>query len=101
MELEKLKGYLQTYLDNVITPTINKELVSDEDEPITLSAHALIMGSYKPPMLHVFIDIDPNWNGSILNRVEKDIEDFIRIFSIDNRVKIHWNKRPFFRNSNK
>jgi hypothetical protein len=96
MDLEKIKNYLQTYLDDVLTPTINKELVGEEDEPITLTVHALRKGSYQPPIFHIFIDIDPNWQGSLLKRLEKNIEDFIRIFSIRNRIKVHWNKRPLF-----
>jgi hypothetical protein len=96
MDLEKIKNYLQTYLDDVLTPTINRELVGEEDEPITLTVHALRKGSYQPPIFHVFIDIDPKWQGSLLKRLEKDIEDFIKIFSIKNKVKVHWNKRPLF-----
>lgn len=96
MELDKIKDYLQTYLTDVITPMINKELVGEEDEPITLTVNALRIGSYNPPIFHVFIDIDPQWKGSILKRMEKDIEDFIKIFSINNKIKIHWNKRPAF-----
>ena len=54
------------------------------------------IGTYQPPIYHVFIDIDPNWNGSLLKRLEKNIEDFIKIFSIRNKIKVHWNKRPLF-----
>ena len=96
MDLDKVKDYLQTYLDDVITPDINRELVGEEDEPITLTVNALRIGSYKPPIFHIFIDIDPNWKGSMLNKLEKNIEDFVKIFSISNRVKVHWNKRPLF-----
>ena len=96
MEIEKIQDYLQNYLNDVLTPAINKELVGEEDEPIKLSVYTLRLGSYNPPIFHVFIDIDPHWKGSILKRMEKDIEDFIRIFSIDNKVKVHWNKRPAF-----
>lgn len=96
MDLDKIKGYVQNYLDEVITPTINKELVGDEDEKITLTVHALKKGSYQPPIYHIFIDIDPNWNGSILKRLEKNIQDFMRVFSINNTIKVHWNKRPGF-----
>lgn len=96
MDIEKIHEYLQTYLDDVVTPAINKELVGEEDEPISLTVHTLRMGSYNPPTFHVFIDIDPNWNGSILKKIEKDIENFLKIFSMENKVKVHWNKRPLF-----
>jgi hypothetical protein len=96
MDLDKIKDYLQTYLDDVITPDINRKLVGEEDEPITLTVNALRIGSYEPPIFHIFIDIDPNWKGSMLNKLEKNIEDFVKIFSISNKVKVHWNKRPLF-----
>ena len=96
MDIERIHGYLQQYLDDIITPTINRELVGEEDEPISLTVYTLRMGSYNPPIFHAFIDIDPNWNGSILKRLERNIEDFMKIFSIKNKVKVHWNKRPAF-----
>ena len=34
MDLEKIKNYLQTYLNHVILPNINKELVGEDDEQI-------------------------------------------------------------------
>jgi hypothetical protein len=96
MDIDKIKEYLQTYLDDVITPSINNELVGEEDEPISLTVYALRKGSYEPPIFHVFIDIDPNWRGSILKKIEKNIEDFIKIFSINYKIKVHWNKKPLF-----
>lgn len=96
MEIEKIQDYLQNYLNDVLTPSINKELVGEDDKPITLTVYTLRLGSYNPPIFHVFIDIDPNWKGSILKRMERDIEDFLKIFSINNKVKVHWNKRPAF-----
>ena len=37
MEIEKLEKYLQTYLDDVISPNMNQELVGEEDEPIKMN----------------------------------------------------------------
>jgi len=96
MNLEKIHEYLQHYLDDVITPNINRELAVDGDEPITLSVYTLRMGSYNPPIFHVFIDGAPNWKGIVLKRLEKDVENFMKIFSMNNKVKVHWNKRPAF-----
>lgn len=96
MDTEKIEQYLQNYLDDVLTPMINNELVGEEDEPITLTVNSVRKGSYQPPIFHVFVDIDPNWTGSILKRLEKNIEDFLKVFSIRNKVKVHWNKRPLF-----
>jgi hypothetical protein len=98
MELEKIKYYLQTYLDDVISPNINKELVGEEDEPIKMNVFQILKGSYQPPIYHAFIDIEPNWEGSYRKKMENDIADFFKIFSINNRIKVHWNKRPSFKN---
>jgi hypothetical protein len=94
MNLEKIKSYLQVYLDDVISPKINKELVGEEDEPIKMDVFQVLKGSYQPPIYHIFIDIEPNWDGSYRKKIENDITDFMKIFSINNKIKIHWNKRP-------
>lgn len=98
MELEKIKNYLQIYLDEVITPNINEELVGEDDEPIKMDVFQILKGSYQPPIYHAFIDIEPNWEGSYRKKIENDINDFFKIFSINNRIKVHWNKRPSFKN---
>ena len=98
MELEKIKNYLQIYLDEVITPNINEELVGEDDEPIKMNVFQILKGSYQPPIYHAFIDIEPNWEGSYRKKIENDINDFFKIFSINNRIKVHWNKRPSFKN---
>ena len=76
MNLDLIKNYLENYLEDVIVPNINKEHKFG-DTPITMNLNVLR-------------------KGSILKRMEKDIEDFLKVFSINNRVKIHWNKRPAF-----
>jgi len=98
MDLDKIKEYLQTYLDEVITPNINEELVGEDDEPIKMDVFQILKGSYQPPIYHAFIDIEPNWEGSYRKKIENDINDFFKIFSINNRIKVHWNKRPSFKN---
>jgi len=99
MEIEKLEKYLQTYLDDVISPYINKELVGEEDEPIKMDVFQVLKGSYQPPIYHIFIDIEPNWDGSYRKKIENDITDFMKILSINNKIKIHWNKRPASKDS--
>ena len=95
MEIEKLEKYLQTYLNDVITPMVNKELVGEEDEPITLTVNAIRKGTYQPPIYHVFIQIEPHDTlKSLLKKSETDITDFFKIFSINNKIKVHWNKTP-------
>ena len=99
MNLEKIKNYLQVYLDDVISPKINKELVGEEDEPIKMDVFQVLKGSYQPPIYHIFIDIEPNWDGSYRKKIENDITDFMKIFSINNKIKNHWNKRPASKDS--
>jgi hypothetical protein len=99
MNLEKIKSYLQVYLDDEISPKINKELVGEEDEPIKMDVFQVLKGSYQPPIYHIFIDIEPNWDGSYRKKIENDITDFMKIFSINNKIKIHWNKRPASKDS--
>ena len=96
MNLELVKGYLENYLEDVIVPNINKEHKFG-DSPITMELNALRVGSYQPPIFHVFIDVEPPETlKSALKKSEGDIADFLKIFSINNRVKVHWNKRPAF-----
>ena len=100
MEVEKIKKFLQSYIDSVIVPKVNKELASEEnDEPIKMEVFQVLKGSYQPPIYHVFIDIEPNWDGSYRKKIENDVNDFMKILSIPNRLKIHWNKRPAFKDS--
>lgn len=95
MDITYLKSYLKDYLDDVITPYVNAELSSDEDEeeePIKLSLHDIVKGKNQH-RFHIFIDIQPNYRGSILKKIESDISIFLRMFEIFNPW-IHWNKRP-------
>ena len=98
MDLEKIKDYLQNYLNDVILPNIN----TDESlvEPITMNVTDVLKGSYQPPIYHVFIDVEPHDILKImLKKSEEDITDFFKIFSINNKIKVHWNKRPAFKDS--
>jgi len=91
MDFERIKGFLQDYLDTVVLPTSNAE----REEPITLDVKHIIKGSYQPPIIHVFINVEPHWTPRMsLGGIEKDISNFFQIFSIKFRVKIHWNKSP-------
>ena len=95
MELSKIKEYLSYYLTSVVVPKINNELVGEDDEPISMSVTDIKKGSYQPPIYHVFINVEPHdMLKSSLRKTESDITDFFKIFSINNRIKTHWNKRP-------
>jgi hypothetical protein len=89
MNLDRIKEYLGNYLNSVLIPKINT------DEPISMNVNDVLKGSYQPPIYHVFIDIEPHDTlKSTLKQTESDIADFFKIFSINNRIKVHWNKRP-------
>lgn len=99
MKREKLKVFLQNYLDSVITPRI-KENFGDYE----FTVYDVLKGTYPPPRIHIFIDTVPNIDEGGLDmskrphkKIESDIEDFFRTLSIPNKIKIHWNKRPHFK----
>ena len=99
MKTEKVKEYLQRYLDNV---------VFDIPEEIKFTVYDVLKGTYNPPIIHVFIDTDPKietntWDtpNRIDRQVDKQIHNFFQILSIPNKIKIHWNKRPFLRKGKK
>ena len=98
MDLEKIKDYLQNYLNDVILPNIN----TDESlvEPIIMNVTDVLKGSYQPPIYHVFIQVEPHdILKSSLKKSEGDIANFFKVFSINNRIKVHWNKSPVSKNS--
>lgn len=91
MEFDRIKEFLQDYLDTVVLPASN----SERSEPLTMDVKSILKGSYQPPIIHVFIDVEPHWTPRMsLSGIEKDISNFFKIFSINFRVKIHWNKSP-------
>ena len=101
MDSDKIEKYLQAYIDNAIIPKINKELASEENDKLTkMKVFQVLKGSYQPPIYHVFIDIEPNWE-SYRKKTEIYISDFMKILSIPYRIKIHWNKRPSIKDSKK
>ena len=97
MEVGKIKKYLQVYLDEVIIPKINDELVGEDDEPIKISIHKINFGEANPNRINFFLDMEPDWSkGSYTNKINSDISNFFRMFGIDKNLHIYWNKRPLF-----
>jgi hypothetical protein len=97
MELEKIKKYLQVYLDDVITPQINEVLVGEDDEPIKISIYKVNFGEANPNRINFFLDMDPDWSkGSYTYRINSDISNFFRMMGVDKNLHIYWNKRPLF-----
>ena len=97
MEIDKIEKYLQVYLDDVLTPEINNELVGEDDEPIKLSVHKITYGIANPNRINFFLDIDPDWSkGSFINVVNSDISSFFKMLDVNKDLRIYWNKRPLF-----
>jgi hypothetical protein len=99
MNIEKLKKYLQHYLDSVILPRFQE--VKNEDKIESLQVFEILKGSYQPPIVHVFLYTTPSYHPnnrtkSQFKKLEKDIEDFIRMFGITNPTKVHINKAPVY-----
>ena len=74
MTIDKIEKYLQVYLDDVITPEINNELVGDDDEPIRITIYKINLGESNPNRINFFLDMDPDWSkGSFTNKINSDI----------------------------
>ena len=107
MDLERIKNFLQNYLNSVVEPKVNSKRNELGIEPIRFIVYDILKGSYQPPIIHVFLDTEPTIKKTatlkphavmMLNEVEKDITSFFKIFSINFKMKVHWNKRPIFKN---
>tara|TARA_R110000868_G_scaffold354562_1_gene615858 strand:+ start:275 stop:568 length:294 start_codon:yes stop_codon:yes gene_type:complete len=95
MDIDKIEKYLQTYLDEVITPEINNELVGEEDEPIKLTIYKITFGEANPNRINFFLDMDPDYSkGSITNRINLELSRFANMLGIEKNLHIYWNKRP-------
>ena len=95
MEVKKIEKYLRFYLDEVIVPEINSELVGEDDEPITIDIDKIIYGVGNPNRISFILHMEPNWSkGSFINKINSDISNFFRMLGIDKKLHIYWNKRP-------
>jgi hypothetical protein len=96
-EIDKIKKYLQVYLDDVIIPKLNNELVGENDEPINVTIYKINYGEANPNRINFFLDMDPDWSkGSFTNKINSDISSFFRMLGVDKNLHIYWNKRPLF-----
>jgi hypothetical protein len=95
MELEKIKKYLQAYLDDIITPYLNSELIGEEDEPIEVKVRHIKQKQHNSDEIVVFLDMEPDWsNGSIVPNINTDIGRFMNMLGLRKKFIIAWNKRP-------
>lgn len=95
MNIEHVKKYLQVYLDDVIIPQANMVGVGDEDEPLKITIDDIFVGELNPNRINFFLKMEPNWSkGSYTRVINKDIENFFKMLSIDKDLHIYWNKKP-------
>lgn len=98
MNIEKLKKYLQHYLDSVVTPRFLEG--ENEDKIESFQVIDILKGSYQPPIVHVFLHSVPAVNYPTkttkgqFRKLEKDTSDFIMMFGITNPIRVHMNKNP-------
>jgi hypothetical protein len=94
MELDKVKKYLQAYLDDIITPYLNSELVGEEDEPIEVKVHQIKQKQHNSDEIVVFLDMEPDWSkGSIVPHINTDIGRFMNMLGLRKKFIIAWNQR--------
>lgn len=97
METDKIEKYLQIYVDDVIQPKLNDELVGEDDEPIKITVYKIKQAETNSNRIICFLDMDPDWSqGSIANKINSDISSFFKLLGIDKELFIYWNKRPLF-----
>lgn len=97
MDLKLIEKYLQSYIDDVIIPEVNSELVSDGDEPINITIYKINLGEKDPNRLNFFLDMDPDWSkGSISSKINHDLSRFVRMLGVEKNLHVYWNKRPLF-----
>ena len=108
MDLEVLKTYLQNYFNSVLNTRYSKITEEKGMGPIEFTLYDIIKGSYQPPIFHIFLDSVPMmkkshtnkpWAIMFMSSVEDDIKNFMKALSINFPIKIHWNKRPIFKNA--
>jgi hypothetical protein len=97
MNTDKIEKYLQTYLDDVISPYVNSALVGEDDESIKLSVDKVTFGESNPNRINFFLEMDPDWSkGSITHKINLDISRFFQMLGIDKNLHIYWNKKPLY-----
>ena len=97
MNTGKIEKYLQTYLDEVISPEINSELVGEDDEPIKLTVYKVNFGETNPNRINFFLEMDPDYSkGSITHRINLELSKFANMLGIEKNLHVYWNKRPLF-----
>lgn len=107
MNPENLKEYLQYYLDSIVTPKVNEKRNELGISEIKFDVYQIVKGSFEPLRYHIFLDTEPQIKKKsglkphvimMMDGVQKDINNFFKVLSINSPTKVHWNKRPIFKN---
>ena len=95
MKVEIIEKYLRVFLDDVIIPKINNELVGEDDEPITIDIDNIMYGIGNPNRVSFMLHMNPDWSsGSFINQINLEIKRFYRMLDSSKFLRIYWNKRP-------
>jgi hypothetical protein len=95
MEVKVIEKYLRIFLDDVIIPKINAELIGEDDEPITIDIDNIMYGIGNPNRISFILHMEPNWsNSSFINNINLEISRFFRMLDSKKHLRIYWNKRP-------
>jgi hypothetical protein len=95
MDTKVIEKYLRVFLDDVIIPKINDELVGEDDEPITIDIDNIMYGIGNPNRVSFMLHMNPDWSsGSFINQINLEIKRFYRMLDSSKFLRIYWNKRP-------
>jgi hypothetical protein len=93
MNTDKIEKYLQAYLDDVISPHVNNDLVGEGDEPIKLSVDKVTFGESNPNRINFFLNMEPDYSkGSITHKMNMDLLRFRNMLGIEKKLHVYWNK---------
>jgi len=97
MNTDKIEKYLQTYLDDVISPYVNSALVGEDDESIKLSVDKVTFGESNPNRVNFFLKMEPDYSkGSIIHAINTDLLRFRNMLGIEKKLHVYWNKNQEF-----
>ena len=97
MEIHKIEKYLQNYLDDIVSPKINDELVGEDDEPIKFSVYKVTHGESNPNRINFFLNMEPDYSkGSITHKMNMDLLRFRNMLGIEKKLHVYWNKNQEF-----
>jgi hypothetical protein len=97
MEIEKIKKYLQVYLDEVIIPEINSEFVGKDDQPISITIDNIMYGVMNPNRISFILHMEPDLTKStITDKINLDLSRFVKMLGIEKNLHVYWNVRELF-----